>query len=176
MEISNEVKAKVFAQYLGQTVCAEGFPNCQLEGIKLSTNLSLFKLLLRPLSAITDEDAIEVAKLAIGSNWDSEGDEIKGKVYRESEHPTIKVQIETFWKNEDTGNIEYNLQYIHIHPFNGLQVEKVPGQSNKKLSPYNMALMVQCLQSRGYDLPHYLLGGKTLKEAGLCIYEVETPA
>lgn len=29
----------------------------------------------------------------------------------------------------------------------------------------------QYLQSKGYDLPHYLLEGKNLKEAGLAIYE-----
>ncbi len=29
----------------------------------------------------------------------------------------------------------------------------------------------QFLQSKGYDLPHYLLSGKTLQEAGLAIYE-----
>lgn len=33
---------------------------------------------------------------------------------------------------------------------------------------------VQYLQSKGYDLPQYLLGGKTLKEAGLAIHESET--
>jgi hypothetical protein len=29
----------------------------------------------------------------------------------------------------------------------------------------------QYLISKGYDLPNYLLGGKTLHECGLCIYE-----
>ena len=35
---------------------------------------------------------------------------------------------------------------------------------------FNLA-SYQYLQSKGYDLPHYLLDGKTLKEAGLAIYE-----
>ena len=33
------------------------------------------------------------------------------------------------------------------------------------------ALAFQFLQSRGYDLPHYLLNGKTLQECGLAIHE-----
>lgn len=36
---------------------------------------------------------------------------------------------------------------------------------------YEVSGVTQHLQSNGYDLPHYLLGGKTLKEAGLAVYE-----
>lgn len=33
------------------------------------------------------------------------------------------------------------------------------------------SIAFQFLQSKGYDLPNWYLGGKTLYEAGLCIYE-----
>src|SRR5688572_48999 len=110
MEITNEVKAKVFAQYLGQKVVVDASKrhsgtgkNCDLKaapGIFDSINRNIdidqwcgvtydlegglyfydcfdqlkrshadfhktddVKLILRPLSAITDEDAIEVVKM-----------------------------------------------------------------------------------------------------------------
>ena len=36
--------------------------------------------------------------------------------------------------------------------------------------PVESLLVYQFLISKGYDLPHYLLGGKTLQEVGLAIY------
>ena len=35
----------------------------------------------------------------------------------------------------------------------------------------SILLCFQYLQSEGYDLPQHLLGGKTLQECGLAIYE-----
>lgn len=42
-------------------------------------------------------------------------------------------------------------------------------QGNKQISMCVDLFSYQYLISKGYDLPHYLLGGKTLKESGLAI-------
>ena len=82
-------------------------------------------LLKRPLSSITDEDAIEVVKIA-SLNLERSN----------TNFPAFK---------------KFVLGYCQSNGFN-----------------HNV---FQFLQSKGYDLPHYLLGGKTLKEAGLAIYQ-----
>lgn len=147
MEITNEIKAKVFAQYLGQMVevyngDSKGLPRKLIavggiddeEYVKLrlgSAGSGQFvhacfirnnecKLILKPLSAITDEDAIEVQKI-IG-----------------------------FMANKKFK------QFFEIC---------------NATSPETAIEIYQFLQSKGYDMPHYLLGGKTLEEVGLAIYE-----
>jgi hypothetical protein len=62
MKITNEVKAKVFAQYLYQKVLCTG---TELVVLDKTWNWShpSFKLILKPLSAISDEDAIKVVKI-----------------------------------------------------------------------------------------------------------------
>lgn len=162
--ITDELRAKVLAQYLGQKFKAlndidEEYFNCKqgdLFILKLinygslqiqasddceSWNLGFetdgsymcdwfdtkdFKLLLKPLSAITDVDVIEVAKeLGLGHFKDTEG---FIKAMKEGEN--LKV-----------------------------------GKMLKNVFAY------QYLQSKGYDLPNYYLNGKTLQEVGLAIYE-----
>lgn len=135
MEITNEIKAKVFAQYLGQKVWynGTGSTNSIMDGNKLYSND--YKLLLRPLSAITDEDAIEVANLNYVPEY-FDGD------------------------NKSAANLgRYWVKQIR--------------EMRHDDTPKYVWLTFQYLQSKGYDLPHYLLGGKTLKEAGLAIYEQE---
>jgi len=130
MEITNEIKAKVFAQYLGQYVICDS----EYHGKKELNGRSLFglppcKIILKPLSAITDEDAIEVAQLIMGGFEALKN----GKAF-----------IKQIDKRES--------MVLHFHPLNTFQA-------------------FQFLQSKGYDLPNYLLGGKTLNEVGLAIYE-----
>ena len=124
-EITPEIKAKVFAQYAGQNVfkhydqpvCVRwNFANFQLEG---------WKLILNPLSAITDEDAIEVAKFQ----------------YTGKDAPRLYHNVETGKCSAALCNADHLCGFAY-----------------------------QYLQSKGYDLPHHLLGGKTLRESGLCIY------
>lgn len=67
-EMTNELKAKFFAQYWGQKVLTsknwetEGDPE-YVCGPYFDGNYEGHYLLLKPLSSITDEDAIEVAKI-----------------------------------------------------------------------------------------------------------------
>lgn len=140
MEYSNEIKAKVFAQYWGNkikiihstdesrtwssvgdttTLHAEA-----LQGIE--DGIIKAQILIKPLSEITDQDAIEVSKL--------------------------------FLLNVDEAGM----------------IEAGKDAANEFLSGGWSAHLVitfyQLLQSCGYDLPNYLLGGKTLHQAGLAIY------
>ena len=141
MKITNEIKAKVFAQYI--------FNPCvitmsETKGIVETIVIGLiqkgeghFKLILKPLSTITDEDAIEVAKIMAS--------------------PHIAMRLE----KDDTRirDAKYWIRNGLIATFN--------------CNGYKALEAFQFLQLKGYDLPNYLLGGKTLNEAGLAIYENE---
>lgn len=87
-----------------------------------------FRLILKPLTAITLVDAKKVAEIL-----NTRGDSFQ-------DHNIQETIIEAMTTESDWAN----------------QI--------KFLSAY------QYLQSKGYDLPHYLLGGKTLEESGLAIY------
>jgi hypothetical protein len=148
MTISNEIKAKVFACYLGQKVRFYDADYNQgddhvLDTIQRSgcgnTNMREFDfissdiyLVLRPLSAITDEDAIEVA-------------------------------LRMNFHNDEAAH--YGKNFVK-RAFNDLT------RVGFEFHPMSCVLSYQFLQShRGYDLPMWILGGKTLKEAGLAVYE-----
>ncbi|HWY09701.1 MAG TPA: hypothetical protein VN026_00175 [Bacteroidia bacterium] len=140
-EISNELKAKVFAQYLGQTFKSNGrkykmtvteTTNTHEKSLFFATD-NVCELILKPLSTITDEDAIEASSIIGGASHLS----------KESQIAQLKelFSLPSFFVN----------------------------QTN--ISGYKWLQCIQYLQSKGYDLPHFLLGGKTLQEAGLAIYE-----
>lgn len=148
MEITNETKAKVFAQYLGNKCYRGGTPDETLTGITdegfyfadgdLHPFKNPIKLMLKPLSAIRDEDAIEVAKLQ------QEFKNQKG----------IKVGFHIDDKNN--GCLDCIIEW--------------GGYKHDYWQPVYSPTF-QYLQNKGYDLPNYLLGGKTLQKAGLAIYE-----
>ncbi len=147
MKITDEIKTKVLSQYLGQP-------------FKMITNGGEFKvspatlgniqlinpedtLVLKPLSSITDEDAIEVAK-------------IEGLV-------NAKITGKNNYKIELSDD-----SYILLITYKG----RIDLYKNTNHIAQDKTLeMFQYLQSKGYDLPNYLLGGKTLHEAGLAIYK-----
>ena len=126
MEITNTIKDKVMLPYFGQKVLVIGGDVVMFD--KTWNWLHpVFKLKLKPLSSITDEDAIEAIQL-------------------------IKVA---------------NTSFGFITKFSPIEkIKKVLLES--KVLPFNTG---QYLQSKGYDLPSYHLGGKTLFEAGIAIYE-----
>lgn len=157
MELTTDIKAKVIAQYIGQTVqtCTralqgEGKPSKYLKGelkeidtgmvdsfmgVLLENesnptnhenyNTNQCKLILKPLSKITDEDALEVQKIYDGEFHNAvAGNKItRGKKF--ANDPTLCFEA------------------------------------------------YQYLISKGYDIKHRLLGHLTLQQAGLAIYEEE---
>jgi hypothetical protein len=139
MEISNEIKAKVFAPYLGiawvryNNPFTEGMRAGILTGHDLNriehNKEPLAIIRLKPLSEITNEDAIEV-------------DKIISPKYSEIKHFHTATRGKVWIRDIFSGNQVSNVVEVY-----------------------------QFLQSKGYDLPQYLLGGKTLQECGLAIYE-----
>lgn len=131
MEHSNEIKAKVFAQYLGQSIKSNGKkyeltvldPNNRHKKELFFALDNEVQLILKPLSSISDEDAIEVAKI---------------------QRPQFKVTAELG---------------------RSLVEKSIKGYHTLTIRSY------QFLLSRGYDMPQYLLGNKTLHECNLCCYE-----
>ena len=141
MEITHEIKCKVFAQYWGQKIAKfENHPNIDLVDDVLIDGcyINRYKLIIKPLLAITDEDAIQVCKLQ---------QEFK-------EQTGIKVGFHIDEKN--SGCLDCIIEW--------------DGYKHDYFQPV-YSQTYQYLQSKGYDLPQYFLEGRTLHEAGLAIYE-----
>jgi hypothetical protein len=161
MEITDEIKAKVFAQYIGQKVKLPDFTIEKFNGVFYDkenwwfsfTHEAKYNLLikycmpiLKPISDITDEDAIGVAKMF-------------GVTKKIKRHKSKNCYIMVHRGYDSISFIENDVTYE-----DGVSVE---GDVSRRLDVY------QYLQSKGYDLPQYLLGNKTLHECGLAIYESE---
>lgn len=153
MEIKTKNKFMVIAQYSGQPlecIIKTGdhwqqrsfFQEVKIEGVVVTgksfpysrlVSFSECKLILKPLSAISDEDAIELVKLC-------------GMEPAEIHVMEYGLEIKGGGKYRCITNRESDRGYVDY-------------------------IIGQFLQSKGYDLPNYLLGEKTLKEAGLAVYE-----
>lgn len=151
MEISKEIKAKVFAQYLGEKinennstlydtmVSVDLFNESICTSNHITYKLDEVKLVLKPLSSITDEHMI--------------------------------------WVYDTSHNLH---QQRKLYPKE--VAEKSMSLDDMKLQMNNRSVFMtggwlcntwnyQYLLSKGYDLEQFLLGYKTLHEAGLAIYE-----
>lgn len=163
MKISNEIKAKAIAPYLGQygrhkfagilklrgilitddgswSVWLSGENHNGGESFGLGYDINDFLLTLRPLSAITDEDLDKCLELLMGrENW-------------VTSHEDFKIQ----WR-----------QVLRVEIKDGF------GSVQMQIKPYFSQVMQlgQLLCRLGYDMKNALLDGKTLKEARLAVYE-----
>lgn len=153
MEITDEIKFSALAPYYNQYLAYGGdnehpdrvgyMLNQIEEGYSHGSKFEYWKVKLKPLSAISDEDAIEVAKI-FG---------VKYKIRRSDVNPCLFKVHGTY------ETIMFDSNSVVFDDGNG-----ETGCTAESLFVY------QYLQSKGYDLPNYHLGGKTLFEAGLCIY------
>lgn len=197
MEITNEVKVKVFGQYLGHRVVTRmrgydlekkrtsTFKEGALIEVDLTHNqvgvlldeeivrenlINLdpeadCRLSLRPLSEITDEDAIMCYSIVDPRH--SKPSDVEYWTHRHkpnSKRAAISIDI----RRVDVPNECLNLGFegascVYYNDPGEANIERIERQIH----------VYQFLQSRGYDLPNYLLDGKTLHEAGLAIYENE---
>lgn len=143
--MENKEKARFFAQYYGQKVYrVEGKEGtCYLGGFGLS-NPELSHLLLKPLSSITDEDAILVTDIILGMNvinryatpWKVTRDfAITGWPYIKVHHP----------KNIYSLNIDCNLCVFDLY-----------NMEDSCTSEHDMKWcnVIDFLRSRGYALPY----------------------
>lgn len=124
MKITNEIKVKMFAKYLGERVVTRlGYNKMTVSMLNIVNGggCDELKLILKPISQISDEDANKIA-------------DISGFDYR--------IECKQF---ELAGALMCDLYtFSEVHSY---------------------------LESKGYDLPQFLLGGKTLQESGLAAYE-----
>lgn len=135
-EITSETKAKLFAQYLGKSLQFDD-NEFVLASINLAGTINTHgwtfsaidcKLILKPLSYITEAELLELVDVDFGEAANLLPDKI------------------------DAGN--------HV-------INEIRNGSGTFMAH-------QYLVSKGYDVPQYLLGGKTMHEAKLCIYITET--
>ncbi len=159
MEITSEIKTKVFAQYLGalirlevgldRTLVGVGGIGDQIRGNGVeyfTTRLgksganqfihsefvkhSNSKLILRSISSLTEEHLIECAKICHISTY-------------ENTIPNFRESVKKIFESQLRNTLSFDVA-INLYQF---------------------------LTSQGYDTVHYLLEGKTLFECNLCIYE-----
>jgi len=160
MEITKEIKAGIFSQYVGSSIITWGnastgntmqYPLTYQHildifvGIRIMYDLEP-QLILKPIHEISDEDIGEIIKIEFG-----QGD--SPTIYRNDNYTKIVFKV---------NGIEKRISFEKY--FDG-----DPIKSEVRLN--KIILIYQYLQTKGYDTPQYLLGGKTLKESGLAIYK-----
>jgi len=139
MGITNKIKEKVFAQYLGQpfrVILNSGefsITECNLGTIQLLNTQDV--LILKPLSKISNEDMV----------W------VFDTIHNTHEQRKLRPEL----LKENSMSLEETKRQINIEGNHWLR----------------NAFVFQYLLSKGYDLPNFLLGYKTLFESELCIYE-----
>ncbi len=141
--ITNEIKARVFAQYMPNTILINGeesnFVSINRSGRinRSEHNPDACQLILKPLSAITDEDAIRCSKY---SGWDLE---ITSDSSRQSCIDCGKRVAGEYQRNYSKACIN-GTEWLQIY---------------------------QYLQSKGYALPYMEYSVEDLVKAG--IYKLE---
>lgn len=147
--MDNNEKAAYFAQYWGQNVLICTYQNThnvkEVNGAYMLVNQPDEHLLLTPLSAITDEDAIEVGKILFGEKYSN------GKCYSpengESYYITVHIP-------ETTINQSVELYFDgHLRNMNGYGLQNV-------LQVYDY------LRSKGYATPFRNYSVEQLIEMG----------
>lgn len=158
-EITNEIKAKIFAQYLGQNILI----GKTIQGAKIVTGFTIsvisagespsLKLLVTPLSKITDEDAIEVAKMACYEIQNEQYDEIHttNKICKAGRR--IDLMGRTFFSVWFT---KHGIARCIVQIYeNGDVVNQINNDGYFKFQPTkNQCKIHQYLQSKGYAMPY----------------------
>jgi hypothetical protein len=180
MEITAGIKARVFAQYLGQKVKhtvrtrfepdvwdERGVHECDGGTIEMCSDPDYGMLLiLRPLSDITDEEMKEVVRIEMVDGFN------KYWADEDNKMSTEEIGIISIERTETEITAEINCRCFEGR----LSVQFLSGrigafdEDGDTQGVVDSLRIHQYLISIGFDLPHYLLNGSTLKEAGLCIY------
>jgi len=172
MKISDEIICKVFAQYpkvpiiikepkakpVGHYLEGVDFVLNQIIAERINYDPKWITLGLKSLFYITDEDAIQVAKLCMNPNWFKNWNFV---VDREYSKDCIRVFADY---DGDVRNPEYERPEVFID-CNGKDVQW--HYKDEYLGVYDTQAWYLYLQSKGYDMPNYFLNGKTLLECKL---------
>lgn len=124
-ELTPELKERFFALYWGQEVfCWPGVFDQKISGSTFAGGIDIEDFLfLRPISSITDEEAIEVAKIGhLGSSYTEESTIYHGKVLLNDYINSSRCNLRGY----DWMNIQDYLRSIAIAlPFMGHSVESL---------------------------------------------------
>jgi hypothetical protein len=148
--ITNEIKAKVFASFLNENTFWQDCDRAPFKLLGIDTTKSERQILLHgDWSGGTNPEMS-------CKDWINIEDV---KIYRK---PLDSIT------DEDTIEVA-KVRYSATHHWLILGRADIEGFLNDKsqLTP----MQYEFLASKGYDLPQYLLGGKTLQEVGLAVYE-----
>lgn len=161
-----QIRTKVFSQYFGQMVKfiikgqVQGWSSLYPELLDIIEHKAdpgvEYKLSLKSIKLLTDEQAIKVAQIVI---------------QQYSEKHIIKGLISVKERFDDTILIGIGDYDIEIDEDGDIQMFKPFTNEHNHIYSKFLLEAYQYLISEGFDVPQYLLGGKTLKEAGLATYE-----
>lgn len=154
-EITPENKAKFFAQYWGQDVLSSDMygDNGTIYSLTMKEDSCNDKwLLLKPLSSISDEDAIEVAKIACPELFHT----------RKSGHYIERREFENGWI---TVKHDINYKSVDIDIDGYILVYNESDDGGYDRNP-NMVHAIDYLRSKGYALPWMGLTVEEMIEAG----------
>ena len=141
-EINNENKVRFFALYLNQKVLCDNLRSGECLDKSWNWSHKDFWLLLKPLFQISDEDAIEVAKIIV----------------KEFRHENFS-HIET---NCNCG-VYFKNGYINIYPDFSFLATLYTGQSVYQ-GPESILYAEHFLRSKGYALPWFGLSVEEMIE------------
>lgn len=144
MENTLENKAKFFCQYWMQNIVQDGLNSTDLCTVNFAISEDIYKegwLLLKPLSSISDEDAIEVAKIALGHQKFTQQIRISETSDRS------KGFGFSFWLN---GESEYQ---IDLGNFYNPKLFCLNRSTSPSEYLHNVLKISDYLRSRGYALP-----------------------
>lgn len=152
MELTLENKAKFFAQYWGQNIL--GRNDGSYLSISFLNPIQDRFLLLTPLSDITDDDAIEVAKIILEEPFTRYRNIGVIRNFAVTGFPYIMISHK---------NLRHRLQIdCTLANFNVLELEDdITSQIDMK--PYHC---IDYLRSKGYSLPWMGLSVESMIEAG----------
>lgn len=153
-QINLENKTKFFAQYWGQKILLfDGLPS-DVDSWIDGSNSKSFVLNLKPLSSITDEDAIALSKIILEAPFSRYRNINVTRNFSVTDFPYIMVSHK---------NLRHRLQIdCTLVNFNILELEEdVSSQIDMK--PY---ACIDYLRSKGYALPWMGLSVDEMVEAG----------
>lgn len=154
-EINNENKAKFFALYWGQDVLSSSMYGSggTIYSLTMKENSHKDKWLeLKPLSSISDEDAIEVAKMALGFSKITQNITVTTTTNREFGF--------SFWLN---GDVEYMIDFQNF--YNPTLIALTRKTANNEYL-HNATKISDYLRSKGYAIPWMGLSIEEMVKAG----------
>lgn len=196
MELTDEIKTKIIAMY-GECPCVtpdgEGivkdisfldsdvnvFLPGELGELKLF-DINQIQLILKPIDQLSVDVAKEIALLLKKKEYhqDYTITEIKITTTETLKKGFYITDIDFTYEFALIGNIRPNgsgSYKIGIDNWGGTNIY-VTSQGGRSIFPDSYGYFIyQILIEYGYDMPHYLLGKKTLKEAGLALYQEDLP-